>query len=888
MTGTNSATATGTPPVTSGPSTASVPAVVPPVITLVKSAVPASYAAAGQLITFSYLVTNTSRVTLADIAVNDTLPGVTSVRCPQPTLPPGGSQTCTATYQTTATDLDVGSITNVATAQGNPPGSATPVISDPGRGTVPAVQQPAITIRKSAQPATFGKVGQVISYSYLVTNTGNVTLTGITVHEGLPGLSAVTCPQATLAAGDSETCTASYTVTTADVAAGSIINTATAQGFPPDTTDVPVTSGPSTVIVPREDLGVPRTGARRQAGGIPRVSLAGNQVSGGNVLLLSVTMISRGVTQGRWLRDPGLSRRRRAGAAAAAALLALAAVAGAQSRAAGQAMGAAAAGAVIHVAPGGHDTAGCGSAAGPCQTIPYAYGRAAGGDTIQVAAGTYTLTGTLTIAKPGIRLLGAMAGVNAATRAPGGPGETVITGTGAPPSDGLFTAAADDVTINGFTFKGNLAGGGLATSEHFSGYVVEDNIVTGNVTGLYAESDGSKPSVYRDNFFVANNDSGPNSGNGVFTFRPLANAAFTGNKFRDNNNAPVNIAGNDVPGGSHDIVIADNDMNGEFGVTLVGVSRVLITRNKMTGGWNAVQVSGACHDITITRNIMNDKTRGGVLLFTGFKEVTNTGITIEGNIINHTATVAGRYGIEISRSTGVVIRRNLLKGSGHGAIGFTARGQDVPSQAAVIEQNTITGSGGPGITVAPGTYTGPMAVHYNRIVDNDPHRGILTDDPAAVIDAALNWWGCNHMPGGAGCDHPAGTSQALVSFSPWLVLRIASSPADILAGQGADILADLHHDSAGTLTAGPFFAPVTAVFSATRGHVSLAGVLTNALLHARTGWPAGQPRPEQICVRVDHQVECLVFPPVGPPVVEPEVPGQRPELEVEPEVPVTG
>jgi hypothetical protein len=79
--------------------------------------------------------------------------------------------------------------------------------------------------------------------------------------------------------------------------------------------------------------------------------------------------------------------------------------------------------AVIHVATTGHDTASCGRVADPCQTIPYAYGKAAHGDTIQVAAGTYTLGGPLRVARPGIRLLGAMAGVNATTRIPGRPGK---------------------------------------------------------------------------------------------------------------------------------------------------------------------------------------------------------------------------------------------------------------------------------------------------------------------------------------------------------------------------------------------------------------------------------------------------------------------------------
>ena len=66
----------------------------------------------------------------------------------------------------------------------------------------------------------------------MVTNTGNVTLTAVGVTDPLPGLSAVTCPVATLAPAASTTCTATYTVTQADLDAGSIVNTATAIGHP--------------------------------------------------------------------------------------------------------------------------------------------------------------------------------------------------------------------------------------------------------------------------------------------------------------------------------------------------------------------------------------------------------------------------------------------------------------------------------------------------------------------------------------------------------------------------------------------------------------------------------------------------------------------------------
>ena len=520
---------------------------------------------------------------------------------------------------------------------------------------------------------------------------------------------------------------------------------------------------------------------------------------------------------------------------------------------------------VIRVATTGHDTAGCGSSASPCLTIPFAYGEAAAGDTIDVAAGRYVMTGPFVIRKARLRFTGARAGVDARTRTPGGSGETVITmNLGTAGAADMWTADADSIVIDGFTFADNANGSGVTTSEQHSGYEVIDDIFTDNLLGLRPSSDGVLRSVFDRNVYADNNNvrvTANQHGNGVFTFRPLANARFTDSTFADNQNSPINIAGGEVPGGSKDIIIADNDMDGEFGITLVAVSDVLITRNQMIGGWNAVQVSGACHDITVTRNTIADKTRGGILLFTGFAAVTNTGITIASNIITRTATVPGRYGIEISRTRDVSIRHNLITESGEGGIGFTTRGQDVPSEGVTITQNTITGSGGPGISVSEGGYTGPMTVRLNRIVNNDPHRGILDGDHAAAIDARENWWGCNEMPAGAGCDRLAGTAAGTVEFGPWLVLRIDSTPADILAGQEAKVVANLRHDSAGALAAGPFFAPVIVHFTTKPGHLVPVAVGTTADLFADTRWPAGQPRPGRFCARTDHQTVCLHFGP---------------------------
>ena len=73
--------------------------------------------------------------------VNDTdLPGLSAISCPSTTLAAQATETCTATYSTTQADVDSGSVTNSATAQGTPPGSTTPVVSDKSTATVPAAQ----------------------------------------------------------------------------------------------------------------------------------------------------------------------------------------------------------------------------------------------------------------------------------------------------------------------------------------------------------------------------------------------------------------------------------------------------------------------------------------------------------------------------------------------------------------------------------------------------------------------------------------------------------------------------------------------------------------------------------------------------------------------------
>jgi uncharacterized repeat protein (TIGR01451 family) len=291
---TNTGTATGKPPV--GPnvtatSTVMIPANQTPAIALVKSANVSSFDAPGILVTYSYLVTNTGNVTLNPVIVTDPMVGLSALSCPDNSLAPTGTETCTATYTTTQADVDAGGITNIGTATGTPP-SGPPVVAT-STVTIPAGQTPAITLVKSASVTQYGGPGLPITYSYLVTNTGNVTLNPVVVTDPMVGLSAISCPDTALVPTGTETCTATYTTTAADVTAGHIDNTGTATGTPP--------SGPP--VTATSSVSIPGVGGGPSGGGAVTIlkqvcgsTVAADCMAGGAGPWVSTTTIPSGST----------------------------------------------------------------------------------------------------------------------------------------------------------------------------------------------------------------------------------------------------------------------------------------------------------------------------------------------------------------------------------------------------------------------------------------------------------------------------------------------------------------------------------------------------------------------------------------------------------------
>ena len=140
----------------------------------------------GHPVVWTYVVTNTGNVALSNVAVTDDQ-GV-AVSCPKTTLDPGESMICTGSGTAVASEA---CYANVGTAVGTPPVGDNVTDSDPSHYCAEEiVGEPAIHIEKytndqdaDVAPGPTLVEGDNVQWLYVVTNTGEVTLTGLTVTD---------------------------------------------------------------------------------------------------------------------------------------------------------------------------------------------------------------------------------------------------------------------------------------------------------------------------------------------------------------------------------------------------------------------------------------------------------------------------------------------------------------------------------------------------------------------------------------------------------------------------------------------------------------------------------------------------------------------------------
>lgn len=95
-----------------------------------------------------------------------------------------------------------------------------------------------ITLGMSADLPYFSTAATTITYSYEVANTGTSSLDQVMISDPQAGLSAISCPSASLGGGESMTCTASYETTEADVVAGAVNTLASVSATDPAAVEV--------------------------------------------------------------------------------------------------------------------------------------------------------------------------------------------------------------------------------------------------------------------------------------------------------------------------------------------------------------------------------------------------------------------------------------------------------------------------------------------------------------------------------------------------------------------------------------------------------------------------------------------------------------------------
>jgi len=181
---------------------------------------------AGETVTFYVWVVNVGSNSQANVTVTD--PSATLISC-SPSLPAtlasGSYARCSYSHVVTQAEVDAGVYSNTAQA-------TTTFFSSGVNSNTVDVLMPRISsldFTKSQTSAAPGAVGDVITYNILATNTGNTDLTNFSVSDPNADAGSVVCETdlpVTLAPGNQISCTATHTITRADLKAKSVVNTA--------------------------------------------------------------------------------------------------------------------------------------------------------------------------------------------------------------------------------------------------------------------------------------------------------------------------------------------------------------------------------------------------------------------------------------------------------------------------------------------------------------------------------------------------------------------------------------------------------------------------------------------------------------------------------------
>lgn len=187
---------------------------------------PQSYSLVGETIIYDISVTNISGEDLVNVRFSQPNIGVGE----QPTVPadlaPGETGTASTSYTITQADVDAGMLATNIICMGDSTSSGG-TVSLASSVSITAIQAPEITLTQNIRSNTCAFVDSLIVFELLVVNTGNVSLYDVSVSHEPTGTNQVID---ILAPFEQQILNLPYSVTQADVNAGTVTATATSSG----------------------------------------------------------------------------------------------------------------------------------------------------------------------------------------------------------------------------------------------------------------------------------------------------------------------------------------------------------------------------------------------------------------------------------------------------------------------------------------------------------------------------------------------------------------------------------------------------------------------------------------------------------------------------------
>jgi uncharacterized repeat protein (TIGR01451 family)/LPXTG-motif cell wall-anchored protein len=201
--------------------------------TVTKSAEPATFRQAGDIITYKVIVENTGQVVIEGLIIEDTV-GAASIKVPleemtiaesittNNKLDVGETWTLTYSYEVTKEDVENKMVLNVVSVQ-NPDDPEYPQEDEED------VPMKALTVEKTSQQASFSAVGQKISYTVVIKNIGEGGFDNLKIEDTLVPFEQMSLNESmnedgVLEPGEVWTLSYFYTIQEADMEAKAVLN----------------------------------------------------------------------------------------------------------------------------------------------------------------------------------------------------------------------------------------------------------------------------------------------------------------------------------------------------------------------------------------------------------------------------------------------------------------------------------------------------------------------------------------------------------------------------------------------------------------------------------------------------------------------------------------